>query len=96
MTFSGNDRPFTRKTKRLERPRLMHAIALTAVAGVIVSSLSLYHHYGASKTSFCNFGESFNCDIVNRSVYSTALGALTLEVYYRYQRIQEGRRPGTK
>src|SRR5439155_5211900 len=74
MTFSGSDRTFIKKTKRLERPRLMLAIALTAVAGVIVSSLSLYHHYGASKTSFCNFSESFNCDIVNRSVYSTVLG----------------------
>lgn len=54
--------------------RLMLAIALVATAGVAVSSISLYHHFGTSKTSFCNFSESFNCDIVNRSTYSNVLG----------------------
>ena len=55
-------------------PRLMFAIALVAVAGAMVSSVSLYHHFRTSKTAFCNFGESFNCDIVNRSPYSVVLG----------------------
>lgn len=50
------------------------AIAVLAVAGVTVSSVSLYHHYGVSKTSYCDLGENFNCDIVNRSIYSTVLG----------------------
>ncbi len=54
--------------------RLMIAIALVAGAGVAVSSVSLYHHFGTSRTSFCNFGETFNCDIVNRSTYSSVLG----------------------
>lgn len=54
--------------------RVFLAIAIFAVIGVVVSSLSLYHHYGSSKTNYCDFGESFNCDIVNRSVYSTVLG----------------------
>src|SRR5206468_2515893 len=54
--------------------RLALAIALIAAAGVVVSSISFYHHFGTSKTSFCSFGESFNCDIVNRSTYSTVLG----------------------
>ena len=49
-------------------------IAVLAVAGIAVSSVSLYHHYGSSKTSYCDFGENFNCDIVNRSTYSTVLG----------------------
>ena len=49
-------------------------IAVLALAGMVVSSMSLYHHYGTSKTSYCDFGASFNCDIVNRSVYSTVLG----------------------
>jgi uncharacterized membrane protein len=49
-------------------------IALLAVAGIAVSSVSLYHHYGTSKTTYCDFAESFNCDIVNRSTYSTFLG----------------------
>ena len=58
----------------MTRRRLMQAIALVALAGVVVSSVSLYHHFRTSKTSFCNFGESFNCDIVNRSSYSTVAG----------------------
>ena len=39
-----------------------------------MSSVSLHHHYGTSQTNYCDFGASFNCDIVNRSVYSTVLG----------------------
>ena len=55
-------------------PRLMLAIALLAVFGVVVSSVSLYHHFAASRTSFCDLGQSFNCDLVNRSQYSTLAG----------------------
>lgn len=54
--------------------RVCRAIALLALAGVAVSSVSLHHHYGTSPTAYCDFGESFNCDIVNRSIYSTVLG----------------------
>jgi vitamin-K-epoxide reductase (warfarin-sensitive) len=54
--------------------RLMLAIALLALAGVVVSSVSLYHHYGTSATSYCDIGENFNCDIVNRSTFSTVAG----------------------
>jgi uncharacterized membrane protein len=54
--------------------RVLQAIAVLALAGMVVSSVSLYHHYGTSKTSYCDFGDSFNCDVVNRSVYSTVLG----------------------
>ena len=59
---------------QLTARRLMLIVAVVAVAGVAVSSVSLYHHFGASKTSFCTFGQSFNCDIVNRSSYSTVFG----------------------
>lgn len=54
--------------------RVFTAIALLAGAGVIVSSVSLYHHYGTSKTAYCDIGTAFNCDIVNRSTYSTVMG----------------------
>jgi len=54
--------------------RLNAAIALLAVAGVAVSSVSLYHHFSKSKTSFCDIGQSFNCDLVNRSPYSVVHG----------------------
>lgn len=54
--------------------RLMNAIAVVAALGMVVSSVSLYHHFGTSKTSFCDIGESFNCDAVNRSPYSVFAG----------------------
>ena len=49
-------------------------VAILAVAGILLSSISLSHHFGTSKTSFCDFGQSFNCDLVNRSAYSTLAG----------------------
>ena len=52
----------------------MLAIALLAIFGVAVSSVSLYHHFSTSKTSFCDIGQSFNCDLVNRSRYSNLAG----------------------
>jgi uncharacterized membrane protein len=54
--------------------RILSAIALLAVAGAAVSSVSLYHHYDTSPSSFCDFGATFNCDMVNRSVYSAVFG----------------------
>jgi uncharacterized membrane protein len=56
------------------RRRLMVAIALVALGGAAISSVSLYHHVSKSKTSFCDINEVFNCDLVNRSTYSTVLG----------------------
>ena len=54
--------------------RLMTLIAVLAVCGIAVSSVSLQRHYAKSKTEFCDVGEAFNCDIVNRSEYSALLG----------------------
>ena len=54
--------------------RVYLAISALALAGIAVSSVSLHHHYGTSPTTYCDFGESFSCDVVNRSVYSTVLG----------------------
>jgi uncharacterized membrane protein len=54
--------------------KLRGVIAVLAVAGEIVSSVSLQHHYAKSATAYCDFGENFNCDIVNRSVYSSLFG----------------------
>lgn len=53
---------------------ILSLIAVLALAGIGVSSLALYHHYGTSQTNYCDFGQNFNCDIVNRSVYSTVFG----------------------
>jgi vitamin-K-epoxide reductase (warfarin-sensitive) len=56
-------------TPRFAR-RILRLIAGLALGGVLVSCLSLYHHYGTSATAYCDIGENFNCDIVNRSTYS--------------------------
>jgi uncharacterized membrane protein len=54
--------------------RLMSLVGILAVGGIVVSSVSLQHHFGTSKTEFCDIGNTFNCDIVNRSEYSTVFG----------------------
>jgi len=54
--------------------RLFLIIATLAGLGIAVSSVSLQHHYAKSKTSYCDFGESFSCDLVNRSQYSSIAG----------------------
>jgi len=53
---------------------LFLSIAVLAVAGIAVSAVSLERHYAKSATTFCDFGERFNCDIVNRSEYSRVMG----------------------
>lgn len=52
----------------------MSVVAILAVCGVVVSSMSLQHHYATSKTAYCDIGEVLNCDIVNRSAYSSIFG----------------------
>lgn len=54
--------------------KLFLAIAILAVLGIAVSSVSLDHHFRKSKTTYCDFGQSFNCDVVNRSEYSMVAG----------------------
>ena len=53
---------------------LFLAIAVLAVAGIVVSAVSLQRHYAKSASAFCDIGEKFNCDIVNRSEYSRVMG----------------------
>lgn len=53
---------------------LFLAITVLAIAGIVVSATSLQRHYARSSSTFCEFGEKFNCDIVNRSEYSSLMG----------------------
>jgi len=65
----------TSKDNRAKDNRgLLLAIAVLAVAGIAVSAVSLQRHYAKSATAFCELGEKFNCDIVNRSEYSSVMG----------------------
>ncbi len=58
------------RTNRL----LFLAIAVLALVGMGVSAVSLQRHYAKSATNFCDFGQKFDCDIVNRSEYSSLMG----------------------
>lgn len=53
---------------------LFLSIAVLSVAGLIVSSISLQRHYAKSASQFCDFSQTFSCDIVNRSEYSEIQG----------------------
>jgi uncharacterized membrane protein len=61
-------------TSRVDNRGLYLAVAVLAFAGIAVSAVSLERHYAKSATTFCDIGEKFNCDIVNRSEYSTVMG----------------------
>jgi uncharacterized membrane protein len=74
QTAMSQPRDARKTAAEMAHTQLMTGVALIAIAGVAVSSVSLYEHFATSKTSFCNFSESFNCDLVNRSEYSTVLG----------------------
>ena len=53
---------------------LFAAIASFSAAGLVLSASSLQRHYASSATSFCDLGQEFNCDIVNRSEYASIAG----------------------
>jgi len=53
---------------------LFAAIAVLSVAGIVDSAVALQRHFAKSATTYCDFSQQFNCDIVNRSEYSTLAG----------------------
>jgi len=52
------------------------AVVITVIAliGIGLSAVSLVAHYKTTPSDFCDLDETFNCDIVNRSIYSKILG----------------------
>jgi len=66
--------PVVNTTSAKDNRILFAIIAALAVAGIIVSGVSLQRHYAKSASAFCDLGEKFNCDIVNRSEYSSVMG----------------------
>ncbi len=49
-------------------------VAVLALGGVVDSALALQRHYAKSTTAFCDIAQRFNCDVVNRSRFSTMVG----------------------
>lgn len=54
--------------------KLYALVAVLALWGIAVSAISLQRHYAKSESTYCNFNQTLNCDIVNRSEYSTLEG----------------------
>lgn len=49
-------------------------VAILSLVGVVDSGVALQRHYAKSATELCDFNQKFNCDVVNRSEYSTIQG----------------------
>jgi uncharacterized membrane protein len=54
--------------------RLSWLIMVLALIGIVLSAVSLVNHYKTSPSEFCDIDQTFNCDIVNRSIYSKLFG----------------------
>ncbi|HVZ17990.1 MAG TPA: vitamin K epoxide reductase family protein [Terriglobales bacterium] len=50
--------------------RLGWVITFLCVIGIALSAVSVYNHYKPTPTEYCDFGDTFNCDAVNKSAYS--------------------------
>jgi uncharacterized membrane protein len=74
VSAKGDRRGGADATSTAHNRGLFVAIAVLAVAGIVVSAISLERHYAKSATAFCDVGQQFNCDIVNRSEQSTLMG----------------------
>ena len=74
VSATGNDAARAASVSRKDNRGMFLAIAVLAVAGIAVSAVSLQRHYAKSASAFCDVGERFNCDIVNRSEYSSLMG----------------------
>lgn len=59
--------------------RLSWVITCAALIGITLSALSLNNHYETSETEYCDFGNIFNCDVVNRGIYSEIGGLPVVE-----------------
>ena len=74
VSATGNQPAVANPTPAKDNRAFFLVIAILAVAGMAVSTVSLQRHYAKSATAFCDFGEGFNCDIVNRSEWSSVMG----------------------
>jgi vitamin-K-epoxide reductase (warfarin-sensitive) len=52
------------------KDKLALVIILLALVGIVLSGVSIYNHYKSTPTDYCDLGDNFNCDIVNRSIYA--------------------------
>jgi uncharacterized membrane protein len=53
-------------------------IFVLSAAGIVFSGITLNNHYRTDKSEFCDIGDTFNCDLVNRGPFSMVGPALGL------------------
>ncbi len=74
MTQESKQATAADSTSAKDNRRFYVAIAILAVIGILLSAVSLQRHYAKSESKFCDVATKFNCDIVNRSEFSTFMG----------------------
>ncbi len=50
------------------------SIQILSILAMVISSVLLHSHYKEDPSKFCVFGDKFDCDIVNKSIYSELSG----------------------
>lgn len=69
----------------MKKKTALKVMALFSFIAVLISLFLLYQHFSTEVSKFCNFGESFSCDIVNRGEYSTVDGVANLALSIVFQ-----------
>lgn len=54
--------------------KLFIFISIFLLLGALISAFLLYEHFAPSASAFCQFGESFDCGVVNKSPYANLDG----------------------
>ena len=62
----------------MDKKKKLKILYITSLLAMVVSIFLIYQHYNPEESKFCNFGESFSCDIVNKGEYSTIDGEINL------------------
>lgn len=58
----------------VKRHRIYRAIAAISVLGLFTSLYATYLHFSSGPSTLCNINASFNCDVVNKGIYSEIFG----------------------
>ncbi len=58
----------------MSRPVVRYLLLACCLLGGTLSAVSLHSHYRTDPTGYCDLNQTFNCDFVNRSVYSELMG----------------------
>ena len=54
----------------MRKSTTINTLLIICMLGIVTSAYLIKIHYSTSSSAFCNFSQSVNCDIVNKSDYS--------------------------